>query len=499
MEYRLLFTAPATAAAEALLVLVSEKEPKLTGPAAELDHAAGGALAALVNSGEFTGRAYELLPLGQLRGIAAKRVFLLGAGKNALGPQELRRLAGAAGRQLKGKNLLRFAFFAPPELDPAAAIEAIVTGTTGGEFDTGRYKRDREEKSLAEVTILLPESLKGEESKLQAALTRARAIADGQHFARDLANEPSNRMTPTELGRRAQAMAQKAGLECELITADRARELKMGAFLSVAQGSAEPPVMIVLQYRGAGGNGQQKLGLVGKGITFDSGGISIKPAADMDKMKFDMAGGAAVLGAMQAIAALRPKLDVIAIVPATENMPGGKAQKPGDVQISMSGKSIEVLNTDAEGRLVLSDGLAYAQKLGATELVDVATLTGAIVVALAGVYTGVFSNDEKFFTRFDRAAQASGEKMWRMPVDEEYFEMIRGTVGDILNTGGRWGGAITAAMFLREFVNQTPWVHLDVAGTAWLDDAKPWMGKGPTGIAVATLVHLALQSAGRNS
>ncbi|MGH9534438.1 MAG: leucyl aminopeptidase, partial [Terriglobales bacterium] len=472
MDYRLLFTAPAKAETDALVVLVSERDPRLAGGAAQLDHAAGGAISALLNSGEFSGRAYELLPLGKLNGAAAARVFLLGAGKAAAGAQDLRRLAGAAARQLKGKNLLRFAFCAPEDVDSAAAIEAIVTGVTGGDFDTGRYKRDREEKQIAAVSIVLPESRKSQEAALQEALACARAIAQGQDFARVLGNEPGNRMTPTELGRRAQDMARAAGLECELITAERARELKMGAFLSVAQGSAEPPVMIVLQYKG-GGSGKEKLGLVGKGITFDSGGISIKPAADMDKMKFDMAGGAAVLGAMQAIAALRPKLDIIAIVPATENMPGGGAQKPGDVQIAMSGKGIEVLNTDAEGRLVLADGLHYAQQLGATHLVDVATLTGAVVIALAGVYTGTFSNNDDFYARFQRAHAAAGEKMWRLPVDDEYFEQIRGTVGDILNTGGRWGGAVTAAMFLREFAEQTPWVHLDVAGTAWLDDAKP--------------------------
>ncbi len=496
MESRLLFSAPAKVEGDALVVLVSEREPKLSGAAAELDRAANGAIAALLQSGEFSGRAYELLPLGKLNGAAAQRVFVLGTGKAALGAHELRRLAGALGRQLKGKNLLRFACCAPEQLDPAAAIEALITGALGGDFDTGRYQRDREDKQLAEIAIVLPEQLKSQEAALAAALTRARAIAAGQDFARVLGNEPANRMTPSEMGRRAQAMAKSAGLECELITAERARELKMGAFLGVAQGSAEPPVMIVLQYKG-GGNGKEKLGLVGKGITFDTGGISIKPAADMDKMKFDMAGGAAVLGAMQAIAALKPKLDVIAIVPCAENMPGGRAQKPGDVQIAMSGKSIEVLNTDAEGRLVLADGLHYAQQLGATRLVDVCTLTGAIVVALASVYTGVFSNNEEFFAAFERARAASGEKMWRMPVDEEYFEFIRGTVGDVLNVGGRWGGAVTAAMFLREFVEQTPWVHLDIAGTAWLDDPKPWMSKGPTGVAVATLVHLALQSAGK--
>jgi leucyl aminopeptidase len=231
------------------------------------------------------------------------------------------------------------------------------------------------------------------------------------------------------------------------------------------------------------------LGLVGKGVTFDTGGISIKPADGMEKMKYDMAGGAAMLGAMRAIALLKPKVKVIAIVCATENMPSGKAQKPGDIQIAMSGKAIEIINTDAEGRLVLADGLHYARTLGCTHLLDAATLTGACMVALGLVNAGLFANNEEIYQRFCQALQRSGEKFWRLPLDQEYFDQIRSSIADIMNTGGRYGGAINAAMFLKEFVDDTPWIHLDIAGVAWMDENKSWMAKGPSGIAVRSLVE----------
>jgi len=252
----------------------------------------------------------------------------------------------------------------------------------------------------------------------------------------------------------------------------------------------------VLTYTPAGGvaAGKPVLGFVGKAVTFDTGGISIKPAADMDKMKFDMSGGAAMIGAMKAIAQLKPAIKIIAVVPATENMPGGRAQKPGDVQTAMSGKTIEVLNTDAEGRLILADAVTYAQKLGCTHMVDAATLTGAIVVALAGINSGVFGTNQEFTDKVLASAKATGEKMWPMPMDDEYREMIKGTIADIQNiSSGKGGGAITGAMFIREFVGDVPWVHLDIAGTAWLDDAKPWMAKGATGVGVRTLVDLAMK------
>jgi len=257
----------------------------------------------------------------------------------------------------------------------------------------------------------------------------------------------------------------------------------------VSQGSDEEPRLIVMRHEPAGAPEKPVLGLVGKGITFDSGGISIKPSDGMEKMKYDMAGGAAMIGAMRAIAQLKPNLRVIGIVCASENMPSGKAQKPGDVQIAMSGKSIEIINTDAEGRLVLADGLHYARQLGCTHLIDAATLTGACVVALGMVNAGIFANDEDLYERFSKSLQKSGEKMWRLPVDEEYREMIKSGIADIVNSGGRWGGAVTAAMFLKEFVGDTPWLHLDIAGVAWMEENKPWIAKGPSGIAVRSLVE----------
>jgi leucyl aminopeptidase len=278
-------------------------------------------------------------------------------------------------------------------------------------------------------------------------------------------------------------------LKIEIHDGDFIKEKKMGAFWSVSQGSDEPPALIVMTYTPAGAPEKPVLGLVGKGITFDSGGISIKPSDGMEKMKYDMAGGAAMIGAMRAIALLKPKVKVIGIVCASENMPSGKAQKPGDVQIAMSGKSIEIINTDAEGRLVLADGLYYARQLGCTHLIDAATLTGACVVALGMINAGVFSNNEEMFGKFSEALKRSGEKMWRLPVDQEYQELIKSGIADIVNSGGRWGGAVTAAMFLKEFVDETPWIHLDIAGVAWMEENKSWIAKGPSGVAVRSLVE----------
>src|SRR5256712_9559511 len=310
-------------------------------------------------------------------------------------------------------------------------------------------------------------------------MARGRIIGESQNVTRDVGNEPSNHLTPRMLAQRAEAMAREAGLSCEILDEKKIAELKMGALLSVAQGSAEPPRLMVLTYNPPQAKpGAPVLGLVGKAITFDTGGISIKPAQDMEKMKYDMAGGATMLGVMRALAALKPSVKVICVVPSTENMPGGKAQKPGDIQTAMSGKTIEVLNTDAEGRLILADGIHYAKQLGATHLIDAATLTGAIVVALAGINVGVFGSDQPFTDKFLASAKATGEKMWQMPIDEDYREFIKGTVADIQNiSSGKGGGAITGAMFIKGFTGDTPWVHLAIAGTAWNDDANTWLAK----------------------
>jgi leucyl aminopeptidase len=314
-------------------------------------------------------------------------------------------------------------------------------------------------------------------------------VGESQNFTRSLVNEPGNKLTPTVLGERAAQMAAEVGLKCEVHSTEKLHELKMGAFWSVSQGSEEPPALIVMRYEPEGLTDGPVLGLVGKGITFDTGGISIKPSDNMEKMKYDMAGGAAMIGAMRAIALLKPKVRVIGIVCAAENMPDGKAQKPGDVQTAMSGKTIEIINTDAEGRLVLADGLSYARQLGATHLIDAATLTGACVVALGMINAGAFSNDDATFAKFDGALATSGEKFWRLPLGEEYAEQIKSDIGDIKNTGGRWGGAITAAEFLKVFAEETPWIHLDIAGLAWVEDSKPYIAKGPSGVGVRSILE----------
>jgi leucyl aminopeptidase len=447
------------------------------------------AAADVIASGEVTGKIFEPTLLHHPAKLKAKRLLLLGGGKakTFLGV-ELRRVAGAAVRNLKGRGIRSFAFLAPQNgMNAEEVVRAIVEGAFVGNFEPDTYKSDRKDQKIDALTIVT----QGDQSCLQPAMNEARILGESQNFTRELVNEPSNRMTPTILADRARKMAQEVGLKIEVYGADKIKELKMGAFWGVAQGSDEPPALIVLRYEPAGAPAEPVLGLVGKGITFDTGGISIKPADGMEKMKYDMAGGAAILGAMRAIALLKPKIKVTAVVCATENMPSGKAQKPGDVQIAMSGKSIEIINTDAEGRLVLADGLFYARQLGCTHLVDAATLTGAVVVALGYINAGIFANDEKMYERFSKALARSGEKMWRMPLDEEYKEVIRSHIADIVNSGGRWGGAITAAMFLKEFAEDTPWLHLDIAGTAWMEDAKPWIAKGPSGIAVRSLAEFA--------
>jgi len=443
----------------------------------------------LLASGEVTGKQFEVNLLHKPAGLKAKRLLLISGGAaKKFGTYDLRRIAGTAVRTLKTRGIRSFAFVAPPSSIPAAeAVRAIVEGALVGNFDPDYYRSDRKDQKIDALTILA--SGNSDQAALEKAANEAQTIGESQNFVRDLVNEPSNRMTPTILGDRAKKMCQEVGLKCEVYGADKIREMKMGAFWSVAQGSDEPPALIVMHYEPAGAPGKPVLGLVGKGITFDTGGISIKPADGMEKMKYDMAGGATMIGAMRAIALLKPKVKVIGIVCATENMPSGKAQKPGDVQIAMSGKSIEIINTDAEGRLVLADGLYYAKQLGCTHLVDAATLTGAVVVALGYANAGIFANDDAMYERFHKANAEAGEKMWRLPLDDEYKENIKSTIADIVNSGGRWGGAINAAMFLKEFAEDTPWIHLDIAGTAWMEDQKPWIAKGPSGIALRSLVE----------
>jgi leucyl aminopeptidase len=442
----------------------------------------------LISSGDIAGKNFEVSWLHKPVGLKAKRLLLVGGGKaKNFTSTELRKVAGAAVRALKPRNLRSMAFVVPDQIAAEDAVKAIVEGAIVGDFDPDTYKSDRKDQTVESITVIAS----GNQSSLQRAMDEARIVAESQNFTRELVNEPSNHMTPTMLAKRAKEMSKEVGLKCEVYGADKIKELKMGAFWGVAQGSDEPPALIVMRYEPAGAPEKPVLGLVGKGITFDTGGISIKPADGMEKMKYDMAGGATMIGAMRAIAQLKPKVKVIGIVCATENMPSGKAQKPGDIQTAMSGKTIEIINTDAEGRLVLADGLCYARQLGCTHLIDAATLTGAVVVALGYTNAGIFSNDDTLYQKFAKALSEAGEKMWRLPLDDEYKDQIKSNIADIINTGGRWGGASTAAMFLKEFAEDTPWIHLDIAGTAWMEDNKPWIAKGPSGIAVRSLIEFA--------
>src|SRR6266700_3519745 len=397
------------------------------------DKAVAQAAGGIVSSGDVTGKNFETTWLHAPSGLKAKRLLLVGGGKSKVfAASDLRKLAGAAIRALKPRTLRSLAFVIPENVPAEEAVRAIVEGAIVGNFDPDTYKSDRKDQNVESLVIVAS----GEQASLQRALDEACILAESQNFTRELVNEPSNRMTPTILANRAQEMAKETGLKCEVYGADKIKELKMGAFWGVAQGSDEPPALIVMRYEPTGAPEKPVLGLVGKGVTFDTGGISIKPADGMEKMKYDMAGGATMIGAMRAIALLKPKVKITAIICATENMPSGKAQKPGDVQIAMSGKSIEIINTDAEGRLVLADGLYYARQLGCTHLIDAATLTGAVVVALGSINAGIFGNDEQMYERFSNAMMKAGEKMWRMPLDDEYKEIIRSNIADIVNSGG---------------------------------------------------------------
>jgi leucyl aminopeptidase len=494
MKIELGSTAPAALETELLVVFAADQsasKDKDSLPEVALltsDENLRQAVTSVLFSGEFKAKANETLLLHRPQGLNAARVLLVGLGNAAKASvHDLRKAAGTAVRLAKPRGIRSLSFLAPALFDVLQTIRVIAEGAIVGDFDSDTCRTDRKDQSILSIAILVAES---DRTAAETGLREGIIVAEAQNFARTLINEPGNRMTPTTLGQKASEMAEEFGLKCEVYGAEKLHELKMGAFWSVAQGSDEPPALIVVTYEPAGAPSQPVLGLVGKGITFDSGGLSLKSADNMEKMKYDMAGGAAVIAAMRAIAQLKPAVKVIAIVCATENMPSGTAQKPGDVQIAMSGTSIEVINTDAEGRLVLADGLYYAQQLGATHLIDAATLTAAVATALGQVNAGVFSNDESAYDRFVNALQTSGEKFWRLPVEDEYRDQIQSSIADIRNTGlTRYGGATNAAMFLREFVGETPWVHLDIAAMAWLDADKAWIAKGPSGVAVRSIIE----------
>jgi len=473
---------------DALVVGVYEGERPEVGALAEIDKRSGGLVTSLIETGEFTGKTGEMAYLHNPGEIKARRLLLTGVGKQAdMTVDVLRRTAGATARMLRSKKVRQFAFLRRSQLPLGEAVQAAVEGALLGLFEPDKYHTsDKTEDHIEEMILATTE---GDTNELRRAIERGRIIAEATNFAREIINEPSNLMTPRELARRAGEVAEKYGLSIDVLDEARMKELDMGALLGVAQGSAEPARLIVLSYT-PNSDAREMVAIVGKGITFDTGGISIKPAEGMEKMKYDMSGGATTIAAMRAIAQLKPAVNVIGIVPATENMPGGRAQRPGDVVRSMAGKTIEVINTDAEGRLVLADALAYARKLGATRIVDLATLTGAVSIALGDVNMAIMGNDQAWVDEVIAAGKRTGEKMWQLPLDREYREQIKSEIADIKNVGGRKAGTITAAWFLREFVDETPWAHLDIAGTAWNDCTKPHLAVGPTGVGVRTLVSL---------
>ena len=473
----------------ALVTYAFEGAPAPSGSVERLPTESQGLLQELQSAGELTGKAYECTLIHRPPGLVAAKLLVVGAGKKEkFNSAQRRRLAGTAVRYMRSRGVHDMAWVASGPGSEPDCIQSVVEGAILGDYDADRYKTERNgQRGIDRLDLALSSP---PDEAAEAARERGRIIAEAQNFTRHLVNEPSNQMTPKLLAQHAQEMANRFGLECQVLGPDEIRALKMAAFWAVAQGSEEPPQLIVVRYAPPGAPETPLVGLVGKGITFDTGGISIKRSENMHEMKTDMAGGATMLGVMQAIAQLKPQLRVTAIVPATENMPSGKAYKPGDVITSMSGKTIEILNTDAEGRLVLADALTYAKQLGCTVLIDAATLTSAITIALGNTTTGVFGWTKEWVDRVLAAAATAGEKMWPLPVDEDYRDLYKSSIADLANTGGRYGGAITGAMFVGEFAGDTPWVHLDIAGTRWSNEEKPFMAKGPTGHGVRTLVEL---------
>lgn len=478
---------------DAVVIGVSEGVKSLSGPLSSIDEQLGGIIAEMISSDSFKGTEGETLLVHSLGKIPAKKILLLGLGKEEnLKEETVRKVIGKVVKELE-KVKASTAAIMPIGLDknlsPEMVGQCIMEGAKLALYKFDKYKTGNKEKEcrLKELHIVNEDSSVNE--KIVKGIKIGEKLAEGTIIARDLTNEPSNVLTPAAMANKAMEIANNHGLEISILEREDMEKLGMGSFLAVTKGSEEPPKLIAIKYFG-GNKDDEVLGLVGKGLTFDSGGISLKPGAGMDAMKGDMAGAAAVLGAMDVIGALKPKVNVIAVVGACENMPSGTAYKPGDIVTSMDGKTIEVLNTDAEGRLVLIDCLTYAIKQGATKIVDLATLTGACIVALGDTTTALISNNDEFVKELEVAAESAGERVWQLPSYPEYKELIKGDIADLKNVGGRGAGTITAGLFLGEFVGENPWVHMDIAGTSMTTSDKGYLVKGATGVGVRTLYHL---------
>ena len=489
---------------EGLEVVVAthfEGEAGLKAEAAVFDKALGGTLLEVVKSGEFEGKIGETLLVHSQGKIPSKRLLLVGLGKKKdFQLDSLRQAFGHAVRRVRHAKAGAFAAALPPLLPRGGtAIDAAQAMTEGAILGSYQFTEYRSENNGApkEVThFVVVTSDKGKLKQIVEGVRRGTATAEAAVLTRDLCNHPSNVMTPTRIAEEAKTIAKEQGVTLKILEKDEMEELGMGALLGVARGSHEPPKFIILEYKGPKTTKESRpIVLVGKTITFDTGGISLKPADNMEQMKADMTGGAEVLATLRAVARLRLSTHVIGLLPVAENMPGGRAMKPGDIVKTLSGKTVEVQNTDAEGRLILADALAYAARYKPAAVIDIATLTGACVVALGQFAIGMFGTNETLKRRVQAAGQKSGERVWEMPLWDEYFEQLKSDVADMRNIGGRGGGMITAALFLSKFAAEYPWVHLDIASTDWSERERAYLPKGPTGIGTRLLLQYVVDQA----
>jgi leucyl aminopeptidase len=488
-----------------LLVLSHfEGETALRQDAAAVDRALRGGIHDLLKSGEFEGKLNQTVVLHTQGRIPANRVLLVGLGKKKDAHLDSVRQASASAskraRQTGSAALVTSLHEGVPRTTTIELAQAMTEGAILGnyQFTVYRSNQNEEPKALRSMTVVDPRA--DRLADIKQGVLQGRASAEATWLVRDLCNHPSNVMTPARLAAEAKKIAREDGLRVTILERASMEKLGMGALLGVARGSHEPPKFIILEYRRNGsfrrnGGTRQPIVLVGKTITFDTGGISLKPAENMEQMKADMTGGAEVLAVVRAAARLRLPLHLIGILPATENMPGGRAIKPGDILTTLSGKTVEVQNTDAEGRLILADGLAYATRYKPAAIIDVATLTGACAVALGQFAIGMMGNDDTLKQRIQLAGVRAGERVWEMPLWDEYFEQLKSDVADMRNIGGRGGGMITAAVFLSKFVGDYPWVHLDIASTDWSERERPYIPKGPTGIGTRLLLQYLIDRA----
>ncbi|HEX6734901.1 MAG TPA: leucyl aminopeptidase [Azonexus sp.] len=496
MEFSIKSGSPEKQRSACVVVGVFESR-KLTLPAELLDKAANGYIGDIVRRGDMEGKAGTTLLLHNVPGTLCDRVLLVGLGKEKdFREKEFGQAIRTAVKTLNETGAFDASIFltelAVKKRDVAWRIRqtAIVALDATYRFDQFKSKKEEVRRPLRKLTLGVER--RNELAQAEEALAQGLAIAEGMALAKDLGNLPPNVCNPAYLATRAQAMAGELGLHCEILDRAAMEQLGMNSLLSVANGAHQPPKLIVLGYQGAR-NGDKPLVLVGKGVTFDTGGISLKPAAEMDEMKYDMCGAASVFGTILAVARMKLPLNLTVIIPATENMPGGNATRPGDIVTSMSGQTIEILNTDAEGRLILCDALSYAERFEPDTVIDVATLTGACVVALGGIASGLFANKDGLARDLLEAGDEAHDRAWHMPLWDDYQELLKSPFADMANIGGRWGGAVTAACFLSRFTKKYDWAHLDIAGTAWKSGAD----KGATGRPVPLLTHYLLHRAGK--